>query len=79
MSQKLKIDVPFARVGKYDGNLVFNRNNIPSTTLSSLLENGYEFNGQTLKLDLGTDADRDEFMRNHGRHVGKIILKSKVF
>lgn len=78
LGEELKIEVPFARIGKYDGNLVFNRNELSQENLNKLLEKGFEYNGQKVEFTLGNDKEREEFMRNHGRHVGKIILKSKL-
>ena len=76
LGEELKIDVPFARIGKYDGNVVFNRSEITQEILERLVTKGFEYEGQKIVFELGNDKDRDEFMRNHGRHVGKIILKS---
>lgn len=77
LSEHLKIDVPFARIGKYDGNVVFNRSQLTQEILTELLEKGWDYEGQHVTFEVGSDKDRDEFMRNHGRHVGKIIQKSK--
>jgi La domain len=79
LGEELKIDVPFARIGKYDGNVVFNRAEMTQELLEKLVTKGFEYEGQKVIFEIGTDRDRDEFMRNHGRHVGKIILKSKLF
>jgi hypothetical protein len=76
LGEELKIDVPFARIGKYDGNVVFNRAEMTQELLERLVTKGFEYEGQKVVFEIGTDRDRDEFMRNHGRHVGKIILKS---
>jgi hypothetical protein len=76
LGEELKIEVPFARIGKYDGNVVFNRAEITQEILERLISKGFEYEGQKVVFEVGTDRDRDEFMRNHGRHVGKIILKS---
>lgn len=78
LGQEIKVEVPFARIGKYDGNVVFNKNTLPKKTLAALLEKGFQYNGEHVAFDLGTDKDRGEFMKNHGRHVGKIIFKSSV-
>lgn len=71
-------EIPFARIGKYDGNVVLNKNTFPKKALAKLLEKGFKYQDQHVQFDLGTDKDRGEFMRNHGRHVGKIILKSRT-
>jgi hypothetical protein len=78
LGAEIKAEVPFARVGKYDGNVIFNKNTLSKKSLAHLLEHGFKYQDQLVKFDLGTDKDRGEFMRNHGRHVSKIILKSSV-
>jgi len=75
LGEELKMDVPFARIGKYDGNVVFDRSKISKETLTQLLEKGFNFEGQKVEFSLGSDKDRGDFLRNHGRHVGKIIQK----
>lgn len=70
--------VPFARIGKYDGNVVFDRNTLTQGNLDKLLKEGFEYDGQKIEFNLGTDKDRSEFMRNHGRHVAKIVEKSRL-
>lgn len=74
----LGIKVPFARIGKYDGNVVFDRSSLTNENLQKLLATGFEYEGQKVNFNLGTDKDRAEFMRDHGRHVGKIIEKSSI-
>lgn len=78
LAEDLKVEVPFARIGKYDGNVVFNRATTPVETINRLIEKGFEYQGNKVTFDLGNDKDRDEFMRNHGRHVGKIVQKSRL-
>lgn len=78
MAKALGTDVPFIRIGKYDGNIVFDKNVIPPQVLSDLLQNGFELKGTQIKLDLGSDRDRQGFMKEHGRHVGKLIKRSKA-
>ena len=78
LGEHLGVKVPFARIGKYDGNVVFNRNTMTNENLQKLLTNGYEYEGQKVVFHMGTDKDRSEFIKNHGRHVGKIIEKSSI-
>lgn len=73
----LNIEVPFARIGKYDGNVVFDKSKITKELLTTLLEKGFEYEGQKVEFTVGSDKDLGDFMRNHGRHVGKIIQKSR--
>lgn len=75
LSEKIKIEVPFARIGKFDGNVVFNKEDLSEEILTNLLKDGFEYEGQKVVFELGSDKDKEEFMRNHGRHVGKIVLK----
>lgn len=77
LGEHLNMEVPFARIGKYDGNVVFDRSKISKEVLTNLLEKGFEYNGQKVEFTLGSDKDIGDFMRNHGRHVGKIIVKSR--
>lgn len=78
LGEEIKVEVPFARIGKYDGNVVFNRNQMKQETLTNLIEKGFMYNDQKVEFTLGSDKDKEEFMRNHGRHVGKIIQKSRL-
>jgi len=75
LGEQLGIEVPFARIGKYDGNVVFDRSKLSKETLSKLLEKGFEYEGQKVDFTLGAHKDIGDFLRNHGRHVGKIIQK----
>jgi hypothetical protein len=75
LGEHLNLVVPFARIGKYDGNVVFERSKISKEVLTSLLEKGFEYEGQKVEFSLGSDKDLSDFMRNHGRHVGKIVQK----
>lgn len=77
MAKALGTDVPFIRIGKYDGNIVFDKNVIPPQVLSDLLQNGFELKGTQIKVDMGSDRDRQGFMKEHGRHVGKLIKRSR--
>lgn len=75
LGKHLNIEVPFARIGKYDGNVVFEKSKISKETLTNLLEKGFDYEGQKVEFSLGSDKDLGDFTRNHGRHVGKIIQK----
>lgn len=77
LSDHLGVEVAFARIGKYDGNVVINRDLVTQEIADKLLDKGFEYQGQKVVFEVGTDKDKKEFMRNHGRHIGKIILKSK--
>ena len=76
LGKHLSLEVPFARIGKYDGNVVFEKSKITKEILTNLLEKGFEYEGQKVEFSLGSDKDIGDFTRNHGRHVGKIIQKS---
>ena len=76
LGKHLSLEVPFARIGKYDGNVVFDRSKISKEVLTGLLEKGFEYESQKVEFTLGADKDMGDFLRNHGRHVGKIIQKS---
>lgn len=78
LGEHLHIEVPFARIGKYDGNVVFDKSKLSKENLTNLLEKGFEYDGQKVEFTLGSDKDISDFMRNHGRHVGKIIQKSSL-
>jgi La domain len=78
LSEKIGIEVAFARIGKYDGNVVLDRSLVTQEIADNLLEKGFEYQGQKVQFEVGNDKDKKEFMRNHGRHIGKIILKSKI-
>lgn len=72
------IEVAFARIGKYDGNVVLDRSLVTQEIADRLLEKGFEYQGQKIVFEVGGEKDKKEFMRNHGRHIGKIILKSTL-
>lgn len=76
LGEFLTVDVPFARIGKYDGNVVFDANSLTQEVLDKLLAEGFTYNDQKVTFKAGSDKEVEEFMRNHGRHVGKIIQKS---
>lgn len=77
LGKHLNLEIPFARIGKYDGNVVFDKSKVSKEMLTSLLEKGFEYEGQKVEFSIGSDKDLGDFMRNHGRHVGKIIQKSR--
>lgn len=79
LSHALGIEVAFARIGKYDGNVVLDRSLVTQEIADRLLEKGFEYQGQKVVFEVGGEKDKKEFMRNHGRHIGKIILKSRIF
>lgn len=79
LSAHLGIEVAFARIGKYDGNVVLDRSLVTQEIADRLLEKGFEYQGQKVVFEVGSDKDKKEFMRNHGRHIGKIILKSRYY
>jgi hypothetical protein len=76
LGEELNAEVPFARIGKYDGNVVFDANSLTQEVLDKLLADGFTYNDQKVTFKAGNDKEVEEFMRNHGRHVGKIIQKS---
>lgn len=78
LGEQIGMTVPFARIGKYDGNVVFDRSLLSTDSLQKLLTAGFMYEGQKVEFSLGSDKDRGEFMKNHGRHVGKIIEKSSI-
>lgn len=78
LGEALAVEVPFARIGKYDGNIVFDSSSVTQEVIDKLLADGFTYNEQKVGFKVGSDKEVDEFMRNHGRHVGKIIQKSSI-
>lgn len=76
LGEAFKVQVPFARIGKYDGNVVFDSSTLTQDVLDKLLSDGFTYQDKKVTFKAGSDKEVDEFMRNHGRHVGKIIQKS---
>lgn len=74
---KFSISVPFARIGKSDdgGQILLDKRATPDTVVETLLKDGFEFEGKKVKFDVGTDKDRQRFMRDHKQHVNRIIKR----
>lgn len=79
LGEHFKIDVPFARIGKFDGEIVLDRDNTDASVITKLLTEGWEYNGKKVVFEAADSRANKEFMRNHGRHVGRIVQKSKIF
>lgn len=75
MGKKYLIKIPFVRIGKGDGHLVLDKWATKAEIIKELTDTGFEYEGETITFDVGTDRDRDLFMKDHGRHVGKIVDK----
>lgn len=77
ISKKFMIKVPFARIGKSEdgGQVLFDKNNTSEEIVNELLNDGFVFEGRTLKFDRGTDRDRDYFFKEHSRHVNNILKR----
>jgi hypothetical protein len=43
--------------------------------LNDVISKGIEYSGKTIHLTLGSDKDKDFFMKDHGRYVEKIVKK----
>jgi hypothetical protein len=77
IGKKYMIKVPFARFGKSEdgGQLVLDKNNTPAEMVEELLGSGFEFKERVIKFDLGTDRDRDSFLKDHRHHVNNILKR----
>lgn len=75
LGKKYMIKVPFVRIGQSDGHLVLDKFATEKKVIDELLEKGFEIEDAKIEFDIGTDRDRDLFMKDHGRHVSKIVEK----
>jgi hypothetical protein len=75
VEKQLGLKVGFARLGKMDGQILFDHTSVKLDDLEKLLAGKVEFNGQNLECVVSRDKESDFFFKEHGRHVGKIIEK----
>lgn len=77
IGEKFQIKVPFARIGTQGdgGHILFDKFTTDQKIVDDLVANGFKLGEKLIKLDLGTDRDRDCFLKEHGNHVNRIIKR----
>jgi hypothetical protein len=62
-------------LGKNDGHILFDHAETSIEDLSDVILKGIDYSGKIIQLSLGSDKDKDFFMKDHGRYVEKTIKK----
>lgn len=77
LGEKYQIQIPFARIGSQGdgGHVLLDKSATEKSVIEELTTKGFELNGKVIKFDLGTDRDRDAFLKEHGSHVNRIIKR----
>lgn len=77
IGEKYQIKVPFARIGTQGdgGHVLLDKFATDQSVIDELVKDGFELEGKKIKLDVGTDRDRDAFLKEHGNHVNRIIKR----
>lgn len=77
LGEKYQLQIPFARVGSQGdgGHVLLDKSATDKSIIEELTTKGFELNGKVIKFDLGTDRDRDAFLKEHGSHVNRIIKR----
>lgn len=77
LGEKYQIKVPFARIGTQGdgGHVVLDKSATEQSVIDELTTTGFVIGEKTVKFDLGTDRDRDAFLKEHGSHVNRIIKR----
>lgn len=75
IAEQYKMDVPFARINKTTGNVVFDRYQANPETVLSLLDHGFEVEGKKVSIIEANDKEKNFFFRENGHFLDKIIKK----
>lgn len=77
LGEKFQLQIPFARIGSQGdgGHVLLDKGATDKSIIDQLTTKGFELNGKIIKFDLGTDRDRDAFLKEHGSHVNRIIKR----
>ena len=77
IGEKYQLKVPFARIGTQGdgGHVLFDKFATDQSIVDELTADGFVLGEKTIRFDLGTDRDRDAFLKEHGNHVNRIIKR----
>jgi len=75
IQKQYDIDVPFARIAKTCGHIVFDRNTVKESDISKLLEKGFDFEEKKISVIEANDKEKNFFFRENGNFLDKVIKK----
>jgi len=75
IKNQYSIDVPFARIDKTCGHIIFDRNTAKESDVNKLMEKGFDFDDKKISVIEANDKEKNFFFRENGSFLDKIIKK----